>query len=65
MFRSSITKFLITALGILMTGLFVAVLTLACQTWMAEFVQMVVPASAAAGEVSSTRAGKPPQLTLR
>jgi signal transduction histidine kinase len=33
MFRSSITKFLITSLGILMTGLFVAALTLAFQAW--------------------------------
>jgi signal transduction histidine kinase len=33
MFKSSITKFLIASLGILMTGLFVAVLILAVQAW--------------------------------
>ncbi|HME40718.1 MAG TPA: hypothetical protein VKG63_17315, partial [Steroidobacteraceae bacterium] len=33
MFKSSITKFLITSLGILMTGLFVAALILAVQAW--------------------------------
>ena len=33
MFKSSITKFLIASLGILMTGLFVAALILAVQAW--------------------------------
>src|SRR5579864_3021098 len=33
MFKSSITNFLIASLGILMTGLFVAVLILAVQAW--------------------------------
>ena len=33
MFKSSITKFLITSLGILMTGLFIAALILAYQAW--------------------------------
>src|SRR6202047_1018660 len=33
MFKSSITKFLITSLGILMTGLFVAALILAVEAW--------------------------------
>src|ERR1700684_1102876 len=33
MFKSSITKFLIVSLGILMTGLFVAALILAVQAW--------------------------------
>jgi signal transduction histidine kinase len=33
MFKTSITKFLIASLGILMTGLFVAVLILAVQAW--------------------------------
>ena len=33
MFKSSITKFLIASLGLLMTGLFVAALILAVQAW--------------------------------
>src|ERR1700730_5685338 len=33
MFKSSITKFLIASLGILMTGLFVAALILAVEAW--------------------------------
>src|ERR1700681_353916 len=33
MFKSSITKFLIASLGILMTGLFVAALILAAEAW--------------------------------
>src|ERR1700716_338164 len=33
MFKSSITKFLIASLGILMTGLFIAALILAVQAW--------------------------------